>query len=154
MRPNRWRSLSFVKGGGPMLEFLPLVARDSIPSSQLAWHSYVEAPSPFRPLQLLHDRDVVAGRRAAETAGCDALSLGRNSNARSRQDLRPRMLHCLTNVTLLQESRRSTIIAALRCRRCTLEALKRNCMYTIMSSASNQNKVLSATCTLYRFSVE
>ena len=85
-----------------MLEFLPLVARDSIPSSQLAWHSYVKAPSPFRPLQLLHDRDVVAGRRAAETAGCDALSLGRNSNARSRQDLRPRMLHCLTNVTIPQ----------------------------------------------------
>jgi hypothetical protein len=121
-----------------MLGFLPLVARDSIPSSRLAWHLTLRL--------LFHSvlfNGCLAGILSQESVSQklrDAIpSSEPHSNARSRQDLRPSCSTVLRMSLYLRDRRRSTIIAAPRCGWCTLDALKQICKYATMSLTSNQN---------------
>ena len=70
VHPNRWSRLSFLFVAGRCLNlyapgrqtpFRPFLLPD------LRGIFYVEPPFPFLPLQLLYNRDTVAGKRVTET---------------------------------------------------------------------------------------
>ena len=101
------------EGGGPVLEFLPLVfvARNSIPSSRLARHLTLRLHLHFALFN-----QCIAGMLSQESVPpklWDGLPLSEpHSTARSRHDLRPRCSTVLRMSLYLRARRKSTTIAA------------------------------------------